>query len=774
MNRRNVYLFGASMLAFAYTMPASAQEMTETPEERAAGINDIVVTAQKRAQNLQDVSTAISAFTGSALQDAGVTNVQSLQTLVPNITIGTSFGYANLFVRGLGLNSVFANVDSSVTLYEDGAVISQPAAQLFSFFDLERVEVLRGPQGTLYGRNATGGTINLITAEPTRQFDAFARLDVGNYASIESEGAISGPITDTLSARVAYFFSTRDGFGKNIVTGRDVNDYNARSIRAKLAFEPSPDFSLSLTGQYGRENDKANALQFKRETYPGVLTDSNPANDGLVSPGAGGFPMTGDPRDYASDVDPSNERETWSITGIAKWTVNDIITVTNILNYRKFTMDLVQDLDLSSVRTSSIQDFVFDSEQLSEELQLSLDLDRLQVLGGFYYFTENLDHQNSISAAAKVGEFDTNAVGNGRRVFLTGNGDTDTWALFWNANFELNDQITLKGGGRFTSDRRAIDNENWIWIPAAAAAACAPGTIVTAPFGGRVQCYNPTLDDKRTFRDYTNEAGIEWRPTDDVMAYYTYSEGFKAGTGQLGTTQTALPLIIRPETIKNHEIGLKSSFDDGRIVFNVSAYTYKINDIQLDRAIPGGPSGFTTIFENATSQKAKGIEVDAIWQPSDVFRAHFSAALQDTKFGSFLTTNPTNPGIFNPADPTLPEDIRGNKARNAPGFAGSLQLEYDIPLDNGGKFTLSGDGAYKGRQYFSEFNDPLLSQKGYTILNARIAYAFPDGRWQASVWGKNLADKTVESASFALATGRATGRTLEAPRTYGMSIHYNY
>lgn len=731
----------------------------------------IIVTAQKRAENIQDVPASISAITGESLQQAGITDIQDLQAAVPNITIGTTFGYANLFVRGLGLNTVFANVDPSVTLYEDGAVISQPGAQLFSFFDLERVEVLRGPQGTLYGRNATGGTINLITAKPTKELSGFLRAQYGNYNAIETEGAISGPLSDTISARLAFFLSNRDGYGENIVTGKDVNDYNVQAGRAQIRFRPSSRFDLLLAGEYGREDDRLNALQFKREAYPGVLTDGNPANDNLVSPGAGGFP-TGDPRDYASTVDPVNKRETWSITGTARYELSDAVSLTNILNYRKFEMKMLQDLDLSAVPTSSIQEFAFDDEHWSEEFQVNLDLDRFNAVAGFYYFSENLTNLNAIDRG--VAEFNPATASQGRRVYLEGNGDTDTWAVYWNANFEVTDQITLRGGGRFTKDKRKIDNENYIWVPSAGACAGSGGTVSSGPFPDsanpanvRVECYIPGPDDKRSFKDYTNEAGVQWHPSDDIMLYYTYSEGFKAGTGQLGTSQLVPPFIIDPETIRSHEVGLKSAFFDKRLVLNLAAFTYKIDDVQLDRALPGGPTGFITVWENATSLKAKGLEMDASWRPSSFFRANASLAILDSEFGSFISIDPINPNLS-------PVDIDGNRARNAPKFAGSIRMEYDIPMGNDGVLTLTGAASHKSKQYFSEFNNDVLNQEAFTLLDASIRYAFPGDRLTISAYMNNITDELVEGGNHFLATGRVIARTFQPPRTYGASLAYRF
>jgi iron complex outermembrane receptor protein len=722
--------------------PACAQD-TSAPDTT----DEIIVTAQKRSQSLQDVSASITAVTGSALRDSGVSGIEGLQTSVPNITIGDSFGFANLFIRGLGLNSTFANVDPSVTVYEDGAIISHPAAQLFSFFDLERIEVLRGPQGSLYGRNATGGTINLITARPTFEEEGFVRVRAGTRGTFETEAAFSTPVADQVAVRLSAFSTSHEGFGRNSVTGNRVGNASTWAVRGQLRFEPSPDWDIGLAGEYGREDDAGNALYFKRETFPGVLTDGNPANDGLAATGIGGY-NTSDPRGYASDYDPSNHRETWSASNKTVWRATDQITLTNILAYRRFKSRQIQDLDLSAVVNSSIQEFNFDSRHFSEEFQVGLDLGKLNVVGGFFYFTEKLDHLNAIGRSPRSDIYNPSAPGGGRRVYLLGKGKTDTWALFWNATYALTDHISLKGGGRYTQDKRLVDNEGYVFAGPATA----------------TQRYFPGPDGERTFRDYTNEAGLEWRPARDIMAYYTYSEGFKAGTGQLGTTAGG---IVDPETIVNHEIGLKSSLDGNRLTFNVSAYAYKIKGLQLDQTLPGGPTGFITQFKNATTQTSQGVEVDATWRPSRSFRTNLSFAYQHTEFGSFFSVNPANPA-------QTPEDIAGNRARNAPEWVGALHVEYGVPLANGAKLTFAGDGSYKSRMYFTEFNESWMSQGPYALVDAQLRYDFPGDRLQVSMWGKNLTDNLVEAANFAVATGRVTGRTFLPPRTIGVSANYRF
>ncbi len=711
----------------------------------ASVLEEIIVTAQKREQSLQDVSTAVTAFSAERLSDANITDIEGLQYYVPSITIGNTFGYANLFIRGLGLNTVFANVDPSVALYVDGAIISQPGAQLFSFFDLQRVEVLRGPQGTLYGRNATGGTINLITVKPTEDNEGYVRFTGGDYGLFQSEAAVGGAISDRVWGRFAFQTINRNGYSTNQVTGNDVDDADRKAFRGQLLFKASDSVDVLLAAEYGTEKDAANGFYFKRETFPGST------KPGAIAPGIGGFPF-GD-RGFASNVDPENDRETWSITGTLDWNINENWSLKNILNYRDTNLVNFQDLDGSAIVNSSVQEFVFDSQHYSEELQLIYDNDRIHAIGGFYYFNEDLLNLNRIDTLKIGGSF---ANGTEKRVNLRGNAETESWALYWNAIYNITEKLAVRAGGRYTNDDRNIVNNNVIWV--------AGGRVRLSPENGNL----PLFTDADSFSDYTNEFGIEWRPSEDVLLYYTYSEGFKAGTGQIGANAAN---IIKPETIKNHEFGLKSTWLDGSLYFNVSAYFYEVKDLQLDRTLPGGPTGFITIFENATSQDANGVELEAFWAPTDRLRLSAFVAYQDTEFGSFTSADPTDErnigGVFL-------VDIKGNAARQAPEWAWTTHGEYDFPLQNDGLITLSADASYKDDQFFSEFNNSLLFQKAYTIFDARLRYTPPNGNWTAEVWGKNLTDELVEAGNFALATGRVVTRTFLPPRTWGITVAYTF
>jgi len=740
-NHYKTMILGSVFASLVY--PVGAAYADEDTENR---LEEIIITAQKREQSLQDVSTAVTALTANRLQEAGITDITSLQYYAPSVTIGSTFGFANVFMRGLGLNNVFANVDPSVTLYVDGAVISQPSAQLFSFFDLERVEVLRGPQGTLYGRNATGGTINLIAKKPTEEQEGYFRVTGGDYDLFQSEGAFGGKITDRLSGRFAFQTINRGGYGINEVTGNDIDNANVKGFRGQLLYNASDDVSVLLSAEYGVVKDAAGAFLFKRKTFPGTTLPNGTA------PGDGGFPAGS--RNYASNVDPENDRKTFSITGTIDWHINENLSVKNIMNYRDTDLANFQDLDVSSVINSTIQEFTIASEQYSEELQLIYTDEKFRAIGGFYYFKEDVVNGNRIDTLKLNGSF-TSAGNPEKRVDLTGTGATKSWALFWNASYDLTEQFTFKAGGRYTKDTRDIINDNIIWVA-----------------GGAVRL-DAVFSDNDSFTDYNNEAGIEWRPTEDMMLYYTYSEGFKAGSGQLssGILDPAIGAnIIKPETITNHEAGMKSMWLEGSLLLNLAVYHYKVEDIQLDRTAPGGPTGFRTFFENATSQKAKGVEIEATWAATDRLTFNGAVSYQDTDFGSFLTADPTN--IANLTGTEL-VDIAGNSARQAPEWAWNIHGAYDIPLENDALITLSADISYKGEQFFSEFNNNLLRQDAYTLLDARIRYSSGDN-WTVEVWGKNLSNEFVEGGNFALATGRIVVRTLLPPRTWGITAGYTF
>jgi iron complex outermembrane receptor protein len=802
----------------------SAQEGATDPTITPAPGDEILVTAQRREQALQDVTASVVAIGADRLADAHINNLQDLQTVVPSVNFGSDFNQAKIFVRGVGANTSTTGNATGVALHVDGAVVARAEAQLTSLFDLERVEVLRGPQGTLYGRNATGGSINLITAKPTSDLSGYSRLTYGNYNALVAEGAVSGPITDNILYRFALKTERRDGFGENPVTGVDVDDLNRIMARAHLEFDFSDTTDLLLTGEYFKQDDHSGAIHYLRASFPGVAR--------LAPLGVGGYATR--PRDLASETTLGTETDTYSLTGTFRSELTDSLTLTDIANYRKFDSSLFQDLDLSSVidslqtngQATTIQERRIDSTQWSNELQFNYSRQFVDLVVGAFYFHERqrpidnvgLTNRNGMASniprllAAGVDLNEAYALcGYGppppgsnnilapKRVCIHSDLGTDAWAVFGQANIDLGllspslEGFTIKLGGRFSHEKVTSANPAII-IAANGAGPVLRSTAAPSPIGVSTTAA-PTGGAgtyvERTFEDFTPEVGLSWEPTRDLNIYYTYSEGFKAGSGE---NAAGSRVIVDPEKIQNHEVGIKATVLNGLSV-NLAAYMYDLEGAQLNKTVSGGPAGFSTIFQNAASTTAKGVELDIFGRITPQFRISASASYTDAKFVDYVTLDPldprnvstpggaynpvTNPsptafgapcaGDLNPATPTCEIQLAGNRVRNTPEWAWNVHPEYDVPM-NSGTLTLSADVSYKSRVYFSEYQREIESSAPYTMVDASATWHTMDDHLSFQVWGKNLFDIDRASSTFALATGRLIGVTYLPPRTFGVTL----
>ena len=746
-------LLTLAFTTFAFTRTSAIHAADAEPAP--GGLAEIVVTAQKRVQSLQDVSLAVTAVDATRLKDNLVLSLEDVQFIAPSVSFGNSLGYAKVFIRGIGLDEQTPGIDPSVAVHVDGAVINQPIGHFASLFDLERVEILRGPQGTLYGRNATGGSINLITAKPTADVQGYARATAGNFGLLVGEGALGGPITEHIQARVAARANIRNGYGHNEVTGTDVDDAHNKAARLHVLFDFTDRLSLLMTGEYFHQNDHALGLKFKAATFPSYVTDPR-----LAPLGLGGFPVK--TRDFASEFDPTDDIETTATTGTLTWQLNDRFTLMNLANYRDLSSTFIQDLDMSAIvngpattrQAPTIQTRFLFSHQVSDELQLQYGSDKLNGLIAAYYFKEGIVSDNRSGQTPGVR---TDPI---QRVYLFGQGSAESWAAFTHVTYSFTDQWALKLGGRFTHETRSIDNTGRITL------------IVNGMLGATIpQALPATIPHERSFDQFTPLAGIEYRPKRDLLLYYTYSEGFKSGAGLLGQFETG---IANPETIQNNEVGLKSTWLDRRLTFNAAAFYYKLQNLQLGRTIPDPARGFVNRFENAGELQGKGLETELQWAVTDRFRTSIAADYLNAEFTDFVTVNQFDPRLITAPTTVGLTSYAGNRPRNAPVFSYNVHGEYDVPLANQATLNFGADVSHKGEQFFSEFNSDVERGRPYTMLDARASYRAPGGHWSASLWGKNLTDELVEAGSFAVSLSRTIGRTYLPPRTYGATFEYTF
>ncbi len=743
MGNNKTLLTAITSLLFSITQ-------TEGALAQGGALEEIVVTAQKREQSLQDVSAAVTAFSGSQLQESQINNIEDLQVLLPGLTFGNDFNFAKIFVRGVGMSSSFAGIDPSVALHVDGAVISQAAAQFTSLFDLERVEVLRGPQGTLYGRNATGGSINLITAKPTEDLQGYSRLTLGGEdLNIIAEGAVSGPLTESVLGRVAVWRQKRDGYGEHTGTGKDIDDADKLGVRGQLHFLISERVDNLLSVEHYREDENSRAVKFIRASFPDTT------NPGLQAIGVPDVAVGS--RDAGGDFVPLAELDTDSFTNTLTWEASETVTLKSLTNYRDFSNLLLQDFDVSDTVngdfppsvTSTTQLQTIDTRQYSEEIQFLYNSDKLNGIVGLYYFDEQLDSGIAIGR-------DPLGFRDRSRVIIDAELDVNAYAVFTNFSYDLTDALALKLGARYSHEERTVETLFGVASPVATAAV-----------------FDPLKSDSNSFSDFSPEIGIEYRTAGDVLLFLTYSEGFKSGTANLGERS---PTVIEPETIDNLEMGLKGTFLNNRVQLNLAAFVYQVEDAQFDRTFPiPVPPFFSARLENAAKTDGRGLELETRWAATDHLTLDFNATLYDIEFDEFKSLNPLNEDLFG-ADSTSvePESLAGNVPRNTPEWTYNLHAAYEIALNSGGTLTFGGNVAAKGEQFYTEFNNPVLGTDAYTLVDANLLYTSGDGNFTVNVWGKNLEDKQVLSGAFAISTSRTITGTYLPPRQYGVTLGYKF
>lgn len=763
-------------LSIGLAAPSLAQDL---PSDQGASVdgdvdaNEINVTAQKRAQRLSDVSLSVSAVGTEQLAEQNIVNVEALQNLVPSISFGNDFNFAKLFIRGIGLSSSLPGVDPSVALHVDGVVVSLPQAQLGSLFDLERVEVLRGPQGTLYGRNATGGTVNLITAKPTSSLDGYVRFTVGGpNLLLQEEAAIGGPISDGVRARIAVQKIDRDGYGVNEFTGNDIDNTDQLSARAHLEFLPTETLSVLLTGEYHSEDDRSLAIKFREISFPGVLNDTIAAIDGLSSLGqrtnADGTParFASDVRNLNTNFDPINDREQWAVTGIVTWNPIEQLTLKSLTSYRSFDAIFFHDFDMSTYLgyrlaqtgplTTSANHWqpVFE-DQFSQEFQANVESGPFHGVFGAYYLNETIRVENHIG-------FDVLTNTDPLRVQFDGRLKVDAGALYANVTYDLSQAFSLKAGARVSTETRHLRNMAGI------------GSAATGFVLDPLQ-----WDTRKNFTDFSPSLGFEWRANPDVLVYGNWSRAFKSGTAEIGSTRRLsvnqpLPWV-NPERVNAFEVGAK--YTGGTFDANLAAFYYTLKDGQysLTRPIPTPPF-FTSTLTNAAASEAYGAEFEMLWRPVRAFTINANVAYLHSRFTNFMAADPLDARLFAPGAVAsqLLKDLKGNATRMSPDWSVNVNPSYDIDLSGGGTITLGANFAYRSEQFHTEFNDPRMAQDAYVMLDANIRYSAPGDRWFANAFVKNITDELVWAGSFAVSTSRTIGGTLMPPRTYGVTLGYNF
>ena len=714
-----------TLLASTILCAAGAAHAQLAPSDAApTALEEVIVTAQKRSENLQDVPISVVALQGDQLVAAGASTVDALQQYAPGLNVANvNSGFSSYtYVRGSGTNQVNGGADPSVAYFVDEVYIGGKSGLQFDLLDVQGVEVLRGPQGTLFGRNAAAGAISITTRRPSADFEGYLNTRVGNYDALSVRGGVSGPIIEggDLLYRLSAGYRRRDGFTKDVRTGKRVDDVDTFVARGQLEWRRE-DLSVLLTLD-GLTSDNG----------PGAQTISSGSPLGVLSvAAAAGWPEPGE-GEYrqAYTIPGSQKQDILALTARVEWDLG-FASLTSISGLRSNKFDLLQDNDGTSFN-SLILDYRAKDETFSQELRLAGDAERLRWLVGLYYYFADSAEDFTLQAGPAF----PSPVLVGRSIIDNNDFMTQSYAAFGQLEFDVTDALSLTVGGRYTEEKKSNVRVHSI--------SGFPGF----PF---------TVSPSEVWNAFTPAVTVKYEFTPDILGYASYREGFKSGGFQ--TLIPAGPAVAStpfdPEKVKSYELGLKSAWFGNRLIVNAALFRADVKDQQIARVI--APA--VTTIDNAGETRAVGLDLSIAARPASRLQLNADMTFQRAKFERY----------DNPAGP----DYDGKHQLRSPRFSGSFSAEYDFGLPQG-ELTARAEYNYRTKFHHDPAN-PLgrgLYTPAYGLANARLTYAPTDGNWEAGLWVNNIFDKYyLPSISISGPTGLALPGE---PRTFGATFNLRF
>lgn len=733
-------------------------------------LEEIIVTAQKREQNLQDTPISITALTGQQLRDAAIADVTDVESLTPNLTFtpGTGGGSStvNAFIRGVGEFDFLLTKDPAVGLYMDGVYIARTFGANMELADIERIEILRGPQGTLFGKNSIGGAINVVTKTPGDNFKYSIAASAGSYGFRGFNAYIEGPLSDNLSASASVIGKWSDGWQSR--PGGDAGDDDVKAGRVRLNWSPSENFSsqFSFDGVHQRQNGYPNAMLAWNDSaffafLQNLLLDPCcTATTDIDKSGAASAELLHD------DLDGFGVN--WTNT----WSLNPF-TVKSITAYREMDALFGRDGDNSALNyAGDVHDE--SHHQFSQEFQLTglaLD-DRLNWTAGLYYFTE--DTQDDTTLIVAEGLYDaltalpSPLLFAGENIALDLNVDFDnhqestSYAAFFHTTYRITDQLNLNLGARYTEEKKDFE-QNATRI-ASGAPLIFPDATVTNPYAtpGK-SCSDIALDGsfqcEETWSEFSPKIGLDFSFNESLMLYGQVSRGFRSGGFNGRPTAIGEISEYDPETLTSYELGFKSQWLDNRLQLNGDIFLNKYEDQQVV-IIKASATGISATTQNAGRSTIKGVELE--------LRAKPVAALDLSAGLSYLDAQ------YDEWSDDL-GDYTDREFQYAPKWTANVAAQYSWQLGEDSRLILRGDGVYKDETYLDATNTSYLRQGGYAVWNASLRYQFNDDRWEVGIAGKNLGDKRVLIGGFsALDSFGFVEGSYNAPRRVLLTARYSF
>ncbi|MDQ3125688.1 MAG: TonB-dependent receptor [Pseudomonadota bacterium] len=703
MNRyvKTALLAGAAWSALS----TFAMAQDAAPQDGASSLDDIVVSARRRDELLKDVPISVSAIGEERLEQTGASDITALQQQTPNATVQVARGSNSTlisFIRGIGQQDPLWGFEPGVGLYVDDVYVARPQGAVLDIYDVQRIEVLRGPQGSLYGRNTVGGAIKYVTNGLSADPELTLRGAYGSYNQIDLMAVGSIPLGDTFRVGGAIASYQRDGYGSNLNTGAEHYNKDVLAGRLSAEWEPRDDMSIRLA--YDRVQDDSNPRHGHREVAG-------------VGVGAGIQPSV---YDTFAGIGDENSVMSQGASATLQLELNDNWTFKSITAWREGDTDTVIDFDNTPAPTLDIPAYYAD-DQLTQEFQFLFDYDRIQGVAGFFYLDGHAE-----------GAFDTVLGGAGIVIGTSGQVDTESWAGFADVNLDLTDRLHLGIGLRYTLDekRGTVFRANYL----GATRSPILGGTARAPLLVRTNYTN-----SKDFTQFTPRIALSYDLTDDMTTYASYSQGFKSGGFDMRGDAFLTPNTVNgydPETVDSYEIGLKGALD--RLTFAASVFYNEYQDQQVTTQVPAG-AGIASFVDNVGSSTFYGAEFEGRLRILDNLSANFAVGYLNSEFEEFLRYNLTT---------MMFEDISSQVVlQNAPEWTGYLGLTWlgDV---GGGQLAVTPSVSYRGDFSLFEFPNPLLDQEAYSLVDLSIVWTDPSDRFTIGLYGKNLTDEEYRVGGY--------------------------
>ena len=793
---------GNAGLAAASAAPLASihgQDPLPVPDTVIA-LEEIAVTARHRAEPVQDVPVAISAFSGRDLLGRQIDATEQLTYITPNLTFNSSGAFAGtksaaqIFIRGIGQTDYLPVTDPGVAVYVDGIYMARSIGAVMELLDIERVEVLRGPQGTLFGRNAMGGAVSLHSRRPGDVPHRSVRAVYGNDGMTNMTATLSGRLVDRLSAGATLSYRHRDGYVTRIHDGLDMGDDNAQATRVSLVWRPRDGVELFATADYTRQRENGaptvsgginDLMAFGN--FGNALLTGCPAvriNPDFPTSGPPSFPPPGNgtggvegcygPDSFAGEYLAGGtfpayaDLDSWGGSAELTWSVGAWATLRSLTGYRGMRLEASRDADNTPANILSTQD-VLDHAQFSEELQLGgvTGEGKVHWQTGLYLFREYGYQRSDVivppGALSSGGDYDNSSV-----------------AGFAHVTADVTDRLSLTIGGRYTMDRKGLRPDNYARGDASQGA----GSIFRPTWPLLAGVYStpagpmrpgdrilPQKDFQEDFRALTVTARLAYHFTPGVMGYAGFSEGFKSGgfdirypappDGHEPNSQTATPDVFMPETVASYEVGLKSLLAGGRVRINLALFRADYEDLQIIVR-----ESFNPITFNGGSADILGAEVEGAWVPGGGWDVR--AGLGTIR----ATYEDLSPSVLNNATPVLP----GYRLAKTPNWSHSVTVAKEIGAPHGMVVTPRMSWSFTGAQHHDAINTPQLFQDGYHLLNASVSVGIGEGRWEIVGATRNLTnERYLVTGNSAFGTSAAYIELVYGrPRELSVAVEYNW